>query len=182
MQTFKLQRGPRLGSPAHSAGDFSSPCTRVWRRAIHFFLLSIRFCRSQSQAGFSPWHAISWFNTMTTGKRRQAANHVQSVEIGQLITPFVLRKMTAASPDQRSIYDWVWSCNSHTSGGHKPRPLRWCLKWTSLEWTAVNSHNWPNMVQGKPIITLISKWMDSSFRIMRLLNSFLTQRKKKIKM
>ena len=28
----------RLGSPAHSAGDLSLPCRRVWRRAIHFFL------------------------------------------------------------------------------------------------------------------------------------------------
>ena len=26
------------------------------------------------QAGFSPWHAIGWCNTMTTGKRRQVAN------------------------------------------------------------------------------------------------------------
>ena len=31
------------------------------------------------QAGFSPsWRAIGWFNTMMTGKRRQAANYVQS--------------------------------------------------------------------------------------------------------
>ena len=34
---------------------------------------------------------------MTTGKRRQAANCVQSFELGLLITPLVLKKMTAAS-------------------------------------------------------------------------------------
>ena len=33
----------RLGSPAHSSSELSSLCTRVWRRAIHFFLFPIRF-------------------------------------------------------------------------------------------------------------------------------------------
>ena len=36
----------RLGSPAHSADD--SPCRRVWREAIHFFLLPIHFWGSRS--------------------------------------------------------------------------------------------------------------------------------------
>jgi hypothetical protein len=36
------------------------------------------FAGANHQAGFSPWRAIGWFNTMTTGKRRQAANCVQS--------------------------------------------------------------------------------------------------------
>ena len=31
-----------------------------------------------TKLAFPPWHAIGWFNTMTTGKRRQAANCVQS--------------------------------------------------------------------------------------------------------
>ena len=74
------------------------------------------------QAGFSPWHAIGWFTKMTTRKRRQAANRVQgSYELGPLITPFVLKKMTAASPDQRAIYDWSWSGNSQTM----ERPDQW---------------------------------------------------------
>ena len=42
----------RLGSPALSSSELSSLCRRVWRRAIHFFLLLICFCGSQSQAGF----------------------------------------------------------------------------------------------------------------------------------
>ena len=33
---------------ARSASDLHSPCNRVWRGAIHFFLLPIRFCGSQS--------------------------------------------------------------------------------------------------------------------------------------
>jgi hypothetical protein len=36
------------------------------------------FAGANHQAGFSPWRAIGCFNTMTTGKRRQAANRVQS--------------------------------------------------------------------------------------------------------
>ena len=69
----------RLGSPAHSAGNLSSPCTRVWRTAISFFLIPIRFFAvANHQADFSPWRDIGWFNTMTTGKQRQAANRVQS--------------------------------------------------------------------------------------------------------
>ena len=36
------------------------------------------FAGANHQAGFSPWRAIGWFNTMTTGKQRQAANRVQS--------------------------------------------------------------------------------------------------------
>ena len=31
----------RLGSPAHYSGELSSFCTRVWRRAVHLFLVSI---------------------------------------------------------------------------------------------------------------------------------------------
>jgi hypothetical protein len=38
----------------HSAGDLSSPCRRVWRRAIHFFLFSIHFCGSQSPSWLFP--------------------------------------------------------------------------------------------------------------------------------
>jgi hypothetical protein len=45
----------RLGRPAPSACDLSSPCTRVWRRAIHFFLLPIRFCGSQSPSWLFPF-------------------------------------------------------------------------------------------------------------------------------
>ena len=44
----------RLGSPAHSAIDLSSPCRRVRRRAIHLFLVSIPFCRGQLQSWVSP--------------------------------------------------------------------------------------------------------------------------------
>ena len=32
--------------------------------------------------------------------------------IGPSITPLVLKKMKAASPDQRAYYDWAWSGNS----------------------------------------------------------------------
>ena len=82
----------RLGSPAHSAGDLSSPCTRVWRRAIHLFLLLIRFCGSQSPSRLLPL------------ARREATassqSRTESVEMGPLITPLVLKKMTAAFPDQ----------------------------------------------------------------------------------
>jgi hypothetical protein len=57
-----------------------------------------------------------WFNTTTTGMRRQAANCVQSFELGPLITPLVVKKMTAASPDQRAVYDGAWSGNSQATG------------------------------------------------------------------
>ena len=43
-----------LGSHARSAGDPSLPRTRVWRRAIRFFLIRIRFCRSQSPSWLLP--------------------------------------------------------------------------------------------------------------------------------
>ena len=36
------------------------------------------FAGANHRAGFSPWRAIGWFNTMPTGKRRQAANCVQN--------------------------------------------------------------------------------------------------------
>ena len=54
---------------------------------------------------FPLWRAIGWCNTMTTETRRQAAGcvHTESFELGPLITPLVLKKMTAASPDQRAI-------------------------------------------------------------------------------
>ena len=59
---------------SHCAGNLNSPCRRVWRREIHFFLLLIRFCGSQSPSWFFLWHVVGWFNKMTTGKWRQAAN------------------------------------------------------------------------------------------------------------
>ena len=53
ISTRKVQYAS-LGRPAHSAYDLSSLCTRVWRRAIHFFLLQIRFCGSQSPSWLFP--------------------------------------------------------------------------------------------------------------------------------
>ena len=104
----------RMGSPAHSAGDLSSPYTRVWRKAIHFFLLPKRFCESQSPSWLFPL-ARYWFNTMTTAKRRQAANRVQSqlnyVSWSRLLCWRKLRQLPQ-SPEQRAIYDWAWSGNS----------------------------------------------------------------------
>ena len=52
---------------------------------------------------------------MTTGKRQQTAKCVQSFELDLLITPLVLKKITAASPDQRAIYNWAWSGNSQAT-------------------------------------------------------------------
>ena len=98
-----------LGSPAHSAVDLSSPCRRVWRRAILikiYFEFQSVFAGANHQAGFSSWRAIGWFNTMTTGKRRQSSQLcTESIQLGPLITPLVLTKKTAASLDQRTIYD-----------------------------------------------------------------------------
>ena len=65
-----------------------------------FFCFRDVFAGANHQVAFPPWRAIGWFNTMTTGKRGQAANRIQS----QLITPLELKKMTAASSDQRAIY------------------------------------------------------------------------------
>uniref|UniRef100_A0A8C5FUG7 BR serine/threonine kinase 2b n=1 Tax=Gadus morhua TaxID=8049 RepID=A0A8C5FUG7_GADMO len=74
--TFTLLSGTPLDwvPPAPSAGDLSSPCRRVWRIAIHFFLPPIRFCGGQSNSWLFPWRAIGWFNTMTTGKRSPLSN------------------------------------------------------------------------------------------------------------
>ena len=36
------------------------------------------FAGAIHQTGFSPWQAIGWYNTMTTGKRQQVANCLQS--------------------------------------------------------------------------------------------------------
>ena len=58
------------------------------------------FTGANRHAGFSPCYAIGWYNTITTGTRRKAA-----------ITPLVLKKKKAASPDQRAIHDWAWSGN-----------------------------------------------------------------------
>uniref|UniRef100_A0A8C5F7D9 TNF receptor-associated factor n=1 Tax=Gadus morhua TaxID=8049 RepID=A0A8C5F7D9_GADMO len=51
-------RACRLGGPAHSAGDLSSPCRRVWRRAIRFFLVSVCICGSQSPSWLFPPGAL----------------------------------------------------------------------------------------------------------------------------
>ena len=69
-----------------------------------------------TELAFPPWRAIGWFNTRTTGKRRQAANcGTESFELRLLIPPLVLKKMTAASSDQRAIYDCtlVWGGCCH---------------------------------------------------------------------
>ncbi|CAL8398960.1 unnamed protein product [Arctogadus glacialis] len=42
---------------------------------------------------------------LTTGKRGSSQSRTESVELGPLITPLVLKKMTAASPDPHAIYD-----------------------------------------------------------------------------
>ena len=55
------------------------------------------FAGANHQAGFThPWRAIGWFNTMTTSSQLRT----ESFELGLLITPLVLKKLTAASPDQ----------------------------------------------------------------------------------
>ena len=62
------------GGNGCSAGDLNSLSSSVWRGAIHLFLLPIRFCGSQSPSRLFPLGcAIGWFNTMTTGQRRQAS-------------------------------------------------------------------------------------------------------------
>ena len=49
------------------------------------FCFRYAFAGANHQAGFSPWRAIGWFNTMATGKRQQTANCVQSFELHLLI-------------------------------------------------------------------------------------------------
>ena len=72
------------------------------------------FVGANHQAGFSPWRAIGWINTMTTGKRRQAANCVQSrLNYARWSSLLCWRKLT--SPDQHAIYDWSWSGNSQAN-------------------------------------------------------------------
>ena len=61
----------------HSRG-FEFALQQVLGRRIRFFLLPIRFYGSQSPSWLFPLLAIGWFNTMTTGKRWQAADCVQS--------------------------------------------------------------------------------------------------------
>ena len=45
---------------------------------------------------------------------------VVCAELRPLITPIVLKKITAASPDQRAIYDWAWSGNSQATRAATP--------------------------------------------------------------
>ena len=94
-----------LVPPARSAGDLNSPCRMVWRRAIHFFLLLICFCGSQSPSWLLPL-AHYWLVQHNDDRSATASSQLctQSVELGTLIIPLVQQKMTAASLDQRAIY------------------------------------------------------------------------------
>ena len=66
-------------TPARSAGDFKFALQKGLEKSNTFVSASDTFFAGAShRTGFSPWHAIGWFNTITTGKRRQAANCVQS--------------------------------------------------------------------------------------------------------
>ena len=67
-----------LGSPR--LGTLSPFCPAVGSEEEQHISFCFRyvFAGANHQAGFSPWRAIGWFNTMPTGKRRQAANCVQS--------------------------------------------------------------------------------------------------------
>ena len=98
----------RLGTPSPIA------LQKGLEKSNTFVCFRYVFVGANHQAGFSPWRAIGWFNTMTTGKRQQAANlRKESFELWPL--------MTAASPDQRAIYDWAWSGNSQASSwAHSP--------------------------------------------------------------
>ena len=105
------------------------------KRAIHFFLLPIRYADANHQAVFSPWRAIAWFNTMTIGKRRQPANRVQSqLNYSPLITPIVLKKMTAASQNNvqstielgRARVDDASLVQQHKKGGGKRKRNHAC--------------------------------------------------------
>ena len=89
------------------------------------------------QAGFSPWQTIGWFNTKTTGKRTGIAYRV-NLTLPIDLWSEVLEKMTAASPDQRAIYDWAWSGNSQA------RVLQWL-------WPAGPTRGWH-----RPAATLVS--------------------------
>ena len=106
----------RLGSPAHSAGDLSLPCRRGLRRAIHFFLLPIHFCGSQLASWLFPL-ACYWLFQYNDDREAIASSQLrtESFELGPLITPVVLKKMTVSSPDQRAMYDWAWSGNSQAN-------------------------------------------------------------------
>ena len=54
------------------------PAERSGEERYISFCFRYVFAGGSHKAGVSPWRAIGWFNTMTTGKRRQAANRVQS--------------------------------------------------------------------------------------------------------
>ena len=94
--------GAGLGCPAHSPGNLSSPCTRVLRRAIHFFLLPKRFLREPITMLAFPLGAL-----LADDDDREATASSQSctesVELGPLITPLVPKKMTAACNPSRKI-------------------------------------------------------------------------------
>ena len=102
-------------APPILLGDLSSPCRRVWRRAIHFLLVAIRFCGSQPLSWLLPL-ACYWLVWHNDDREATSSSQLrtESFELGPLITPFVLKKMTA-SPDQRAIYDRAWSGNSQAS-------------------------------------------------------------------
>ena len=91
----KIIAQPRLCTPSPICRWFEFTLYKAleWRNT--FISASHTLWREPiTKLAFPPWHAVGWFNTMTTGKRRQAAN-----------SEFLLKKMTAASPDQRALSD-----------------------------------------------------------------------------
>ena len=95
--------GTRLGSPAHSAGGLSSPCRRFWRRAIHFFLVSLCFCGSQSPIG------SRWLFPLARYWLVQHNDDRVATESSQSRTIIWTRPIDPASC---AIHDWAWSGNS----------------------------------------------------------------------
>ena len=85
--------------------------------------------------------AIGWFNTMTTGKRQQAAKCVESVELGPLISPLVLKKTTRAphAKSMRSV-NGSMQCERDISGDYmtaEDRLIRWILEHSTIGTCAV---------------------------------------------
>ena len=100
---------PRLGTPSPFCRRFEFALRSGEEQYISFCFWYV-FAGANRQAGFSLWCPIGWFNTMTTGKWRQAVNWVQS---------------------QLSSAHWS-SLFPEENDSSLPRPT--CNLWLSLVW------------------------------------------------
>ena len=110
----------RLRSPAHSAADLSLPCRRVWRRAIHFFLVSFYFCGVQiTKLAFPPGALL--VGLTQCDREAMASSQLRTVNLTPPVDHALCwRKLQQLLETNGAIYDWAWSGNRQAMNTQKP--------------------------------------------------------------